>query len=329
MRIRFTLPLLALLPQFLTACGGGGAGTSLSTTPPPDILNITVSVAAQPDTAQPGGTAQITATVNNDSSNAGVTWSLACPAALCGAVSASTTASGAAATYTAPLEPPVDGMAVLITATSIANPARAASANVNVSGPIGFTSLVFGSSEILPGTSTQLTAIVFNDAANAGVQWSIAPTCGDVGPSCGTLSAATSASGEAVTYTAPPGMPCCDIVVQVTANSVSAPSVQAYGTIIIPTLAVIVSPSSLQMAAGATAQFTASVSYPGPGVTWSVQCSAADCGTIAPATSASGAAVTYTAPATVPSGGLTVNITAATIQNPGVTAVATVNLPGG
>jgi len=325
MRIRFTLLFLALLPQFLTACGGGGAGTSLPTITP---LDITVSVAAQAGTAQPGATAQITATVSNDSSDAGVTWSVACPGALCGAISPTTTASGVAATYTAPLQPPVNGMAVLITATSVANPARAASESINVSGPIGFTSLEFGSSEILPGTSTQLTAIVFNDPADGGVQWSLPANCGAGGQSCGTISPTTSASGEAVTYTAPPGIPCCDIAVEVTASSVSAPSVLAYGSIIIPTLAVIVSPSSLQMAPGATAQFTASVSYPGPGVTWSIQCSESDCGTIAPATSASGVAVTYTAPATVPSGGLTVNITAATIQNPGVTTVATVNLPG-
>ena len=108
----------------------------------------------------------------------------------------------------------------------------------------------------------------------------------------------------------------------------SAPSVLAYGSIIIPTLAVIVNPSSLQMAAGTTAQFTANVSYPGPGVTWSIQCSAADCGSIAPSTSASGAAVTYTAPAAVPAAGMTVNIQAASIANPGIAAVATVNLGG-
>lgn len=322
--MRLEPTILTLLSLCLVAWGGGSAGTSTPATTTP--LDVTVNVAVSPGSAQPGGTAQVTAVVNNDPSNSGVTWSVSCPAALCGAVSADTTASSVAATYTAPLEPPVEGMAVLVTATSIANPAIAASASINVSGPIAFSAFVFGSSEVPAGTSTQLTATVFNDPANGGVQWSIAPTCGDAGPSCGTISPATSASGEAVTYTAPPGVPCCDIVVQVTASPVSAPSVQTTNNIIIPTLAVIVSPQSAQLAPNGITQFVANVSYPGPGVTWSVQCSAADCGTIAPSSSASGVAVTYTAPATVPSGGLTVSITAATIVNSGVTAVATVNL---
>lgn len=50
---------------------------------------------------------------------------------------------------------------------------------------------------------------------------------------------------------------------------------------------------------------------------------------IAPATSASGVAVTYTAPAVVQAAGMTVNISAASVANPGIAAVATVNLPGG
>ena len=39
------------------------------------------------------------------------------------------------------------------------------------------------------------------------------------------------------------------------------------------------------------------------GVDWSVTCTSSDCGSIAPAHTASGGATTYTAPATVPTGG--------------------------
>src|SRR5271169_2853691 len=47
----------------------------------------------------------------------------------------------------------------------------------------------------------------------------------------------------------------------------------------------------------------------GAGVDWTLACTSADCGSIAPAHTASGGATTYTAPATVPTGG-SVTITA-------------------
>jgi hypothetical protein len=61
------------------------------------------------------------------------------------------------------------------------------------------------------------------------------------------------------------------------------------------------------------------------GVDWSVTCTSSDCGSIAPAHTASGGATTYTAPATVPTGG-SVTVTAASTTDPTATASATITI---
>jgi len=61
------------------------------------------------------------------------------------------------------------------------------------------------------------------------------------------------------------------------------------------------------------------------GVDWTVTCTSSDCGSLAPAHTASGAATTYTAPATVPTGG-SVTITAASTTDPTATASATITI---
>jgi hypothetical protein len=55
------------------------------------------------------------------------------------------------------------------------------------------------------GQSQPFTATVLNDAQNKGVTWSLSGA-GCTGVACGVLSAASSASGLAITYTAPAGM---------------------------------------------------------------------------------------------------------------------------
>ena len=61
------------------------------------------------------------------------------------------------------------------------------------------------------------------------------------------------------------------------------------------------------------------------GVDWSVTCTSSDCGSIAPAHTASGGATTYTAPVTVPTGG-SVTVTAASTTDPTATAAATITI---
>jgi dienelactone hydrolase len=80
-------------------------------------------------------TQQFTATVSNDPSNKGVTWSLAqngtACSSVCGTVSPTMTASGAPTTYTAPATVPANAT-VTINATSVADTTKPANATITV-----------------------------------------------------------------------------------------------------------------------------------------------------------------------------------------------------
>jgi hypothetical protein len=110
----------------LVACSSG----SSSTPPPPPAISVTVSGA--PATLTVNGTADLTATVANDSANGGVTWSCA-PSGSCGTFSAATTASGAPTTYTAPSSVP--SSAVTVTAASVTDPTKTGTASITITTP--------------------------------------------------------------------------------------------------------------------------------------------------------------------------------------------------
>jgi len=79
---------------------------------------------------------------------------------------------------------------------------------------------------------------------------------------------------------------------------------------------VSVSPAIAAVQTGSTARLTATVANDASnrGVTWLVSCSATQCGTIAPVTTLSGAAATYTAPATSPSN-INIAVTATSVTD--------------
>ena len=104
-----------------------GALTLSVTAPPPISLTITTE---PPATLAPNGTANVVARVDNDSSNAGVDWALSCGGGDCGTITAHT-ASGVAATYTAPAAIPPS--AVTITAKSTADPTAVSDVFVQIS----------------------------------------------------------------------------------------------------------------------------------------------------------------------------------------------------
>jgi pimeloyl-ACP methyl ester carboxylesterase len=291
--------------------------TATSVTNPSVTASVTVTISSVaislslPNGVVPAGTSTpITATVVGDSGNQGVKWSISCPTAPCGDVSPVTTASGTAATYTAPAATPAADLSVTITATSVANSVVSASVPITVPA-IAIAINVTGSGTVPAGTSTQLTATVSYDQANKGVTWTVQCSAA----SCGILSAVSSGSGVAVTYTAPPGTPTADLAVTVTATSLTNSAISASAGITVPAIGVTVSvnaSASTDMTAGTSLGLTATVSYDpaGKGVTWTVTCSAADCGQVSPVSSASGQAVTYTAPPTPPPTDLPVTVTA-------------------
>jgi dienelactone hydrolase len=319
-----TTPPAANLTVTITATSVANTSAAASATITVPAV-IAVSVTPSTATVQAGATAQFTATVTNDSANKGVTWSVSCSAAPCGAVSPSATASGVATTYTAPTTPPAANLTVTITATSVTNTAASASATITV--PAGIAVSVIPSTGTVQASATaKFTATVTNDPANKGVTWTV--SCSPA--PCGTVSPSATVSGASTTYTAPSTPPSADLTVTITATSVTNTSASAFATIVIPAIVVSVTPSTATVQASATAQFTATVTNDptNKGVIWTVSCSPAPCGTASPSATASGAATTYTAPSSPPSADLTVTITATSVTNASASAFATVVIPG-
>jgi len=96
--------LCVLLALVAAGCGGGSSSTTLAASNSGVTSNsgpLAVSVSASSATVPPGSSVQLTATVQNDSTNGGVAWALWCAPALpgqpgmpCGTISASTSLAG-------------------------------------------------------------------------------------------------------------------------------------------------------------------------------------------------------------------------------------------
>jgi hypothetical protein len=194
----------------------GGLPISVGFAPaPPSILGM-------------GATTQFKAVLNNDATNAGVNWTVLCGSSSCGSVNPTQTAGGVLVTYTAPATVPTGGT-VKVTATSIADPTKSASAtiqivpiSVSVSPPI----LSVGTA----GTGT-LVATVLNDASSKGADWSVSCTNTTTPGNCGTITSHT-ASGAPATYTAPSlANIAVGSTIVVTATSTTDPTKSATSTV--------------------------------------------------------------------------------------------------
>jgi hypothetical protein len=179
---------------------------------------ITVSVSPATAGVQAGGgSQQFTAVVRNDRHNRGVRWTLSgagCSASLCGTLSATTSASRTPIIYTAPRNVP-NPATVTLTATSVSNTAKRASAGITVIGSSADLAVAVSPKRASLAITQTLHVIstVQNDVAAAGVTWSASgPACS--GTSCGTFANVTSTSA---TYVAPsiPG------IYSITATSVA------------------------------------------------------------------------------------------------------------
>src|SRR5207302_134472 len=297
-----------------------------------------VGVSVSPATANvnANATQQFTATVTNDPSSRGVSWTLTQGGAVCspgcGTIAPPTTASGSPASYTAPSTIPANPN-VTVVATSVADTTKSATATVTVTAAVGVS--VSPATASVGVTSTQqFTATVTNDPSNKGVSWTLTQGRTPCSPGCGTISPINTGSGAATTYTAPSAVP-TPAQVTVTATSVADTTKFAAATVTVaPPIGVTVSPSSASVSVNATQQFTATVTNDASnkGVNWTltqsgIPCSPS-CGTIAPATTSSGSAATYTAPGTVPANpNVSVVATSAADATKSATATATVTPP--
>jgi hypothetical protein len=155
-------------------------------------------------------TQAFTATVANDSANKGVAWTVTgtgCSGATCGTVTPASSASGAAATYTAPGTVPSPAT-VTLAATSVADPTKSASATITVQATSGggvTVTLTPKRGGIVVSQALNFTATVANDAGNKGVAWTVSGT--------GTL------SGQALTAATLTGTGAGSAVVTATSNA--------------------------------------------------------------------------------------------------------------
>jgi hypothetical protein len=186
------------------------ANVTITTQPGVSVAMTT----APPASLQISTTASVAATVSNDSANKGVTWSCA-PSAACGSFTPAQTASGAVTTYTAPAAVPA-GASVTITATSVSDITKSATANVTITAPpISVAITTVPPASMQTNATASVAATVSNDSANQGVTWSCTPSA-----SCGSFTPAQTASGAATTYTAPAAVPAGGNVT-ITATAVS------------------------------------------------------------------------------------------------------------
>lgn len=200
------------ITAFATADHSFTATASFTVTDPISI-NITQ---APPATLLTGATAPVIAVVTNDTTNSGVTWSVSCPNDPCGTVTPVQTASGIAATFTAPptvpFPNPLPGLQATITAFATAtglpgtsSTAVRSSVTVNIAAPISVKiTTPIANNTLTQNSSVSIAATLSNDSANGGVDWTV--TCSIAG-ACGSFSATHTASGAPTTFTAPATVP--------------------------------------------------------------------------------------------------------------------------
>lgn len=244
---------------FLLAAGvlAGGCGSGTSTADisvgAPAFTDVNgAPVATAPTSLNSGQSAYLTVAVSDDPQNLGANWSVYCGSApppgtppppgqtqsdACGTLTPSHTLSGPVpsyatsgagyvALYTAPPAPPARGTVTLY-ASSTTNPSRWSSVTLTIDAlPISVGFAPAPPSTLAAGASLSLKAVVDNDPADAGVNWTA--VCGS--SDCGSFHPAQTGSGVVATYTAPAAVPQGGTV-QVVATSVTDPTKSASATI--------------------------------------------------------------------------------------------------
>jgi arylsulfate sulfotransferase len=151
--------VLALL-SFLSGCGGSSSTNSGNT--------ISVTISPTTATVASGGTAQFTATVTGDSSNAGITWTVSSSSATPGTVDAT-------GKYTAPSV--TAATTATVVATSKTDTTKSASAIVTINPAAAAVTITPQTAFVGAGQVEQFTATVTGESATT-VTWSVNGTAG-------------------------------------------------------------------------------------------------------------------------------------------------------
>ncbi len=187
------------------AATAGLSGCGISSGGPGGNAAINVAIASAPSAMYVNDHSTISATTNDTS---GVTWTCA-PASSCGAFAASQTMNAAATTYTAPAQIP-SGNLVTLTATSVTDSTKRASAQVTINAASGIQVAwnTFPSSPLRVTGTESLEVQVQGDSTNAGISLNCTPV-----KACGSFSQVTVGPPQNgvyvvdMVYTAPANVP--------------------------------------------------------------------------------------------------------------------------
>jgi hypothetical protein len=169
--VTYTAPSAAPLPSDVTLTATSVADESKSSPARITILApaaVTVSVSPSTASVQVSQTAIFSASVQNDSQNRGVSWSLAgagCTSAACGTL---TNVTATSVTYNAPAAVP-NPRSVTLTATSLADASSARAATITVTSGAVATRMPVGTN--LSGMDDWSTEITFVDAFRNSRPW--------------------------------------------------------------------------------------------------------------------------------------------------------------
>jgi hypothetical protein len=312
----------------LTAALTGNPAIASSATLPIVSLPISVAFASPPASAAAGASVGLQANALNDTTGAGVAFTVSCSSSPCGSFS---NVQAFSATYTAPATVPSGGMNVVITATSKADTTKFADITVAITAGAAEGTILVNVSPPNLNVATQgaahvakFVATVLNDPAGKGVTWSVTCNYSNCGQAPG-----SSTSGAQAIYTANGTVPiggvvtvtACSMSVTTACGNAMATEVATSPTPIVITMTKM-PPATLGENAPAT--LTATANPAGQNIVWSAACGTSDgCGSFNPAQTSTGQSTIYTAPATVPQGSV-VTITAASVSvtSPSNSAVA-------
>ncbi len=247
------------------------------------VRQVSISISPTTASVNAGANAEFTATVAN-SSNGAVTWT---------STGGSVTGSGSSIVWNSPL----DAGSYTVTATSVADPSKSASATVTVA-PI-VVALTPTSATVPFGGSQQFSVAVTGAASNE-VTWS-------------TTGGTISGTGANVTWNAPANAGSYEVRATSTLN----PEVRAVATITVTPIQISLSPSTVSLFRGEPTVFTATVTgstAEHSGVSWSATCGSGN---------ANGSSYNYTAPVTA--GSCVVKATSTTDAAKFAEATVTVN----
>jgi hypothetical protein len=340
----YTAPSVAPIGESITVTATVTSNPSQSSSVSLTIVALPIGIkfynTTPPQSLEINATLGLNAQVTNDPAGAGVIWTVTCGStSVCGSfnptIANTPNSTVFFTTYTAPAVVPTGGT-VTITATSLTDTTKSVSATLTITvppPPVPVTVSVLPSSVYVETVgsahSTTLTAIVDNDSATAGVDWSLSCSASSCGTFSGSKTAHT-ASGVAVSYSGPSAVS-SDGTVTITAASTTNPAVSASATAtIVTTTPIVVTMSSAPPAVLTTgSQATLEANVTGDtgnlGVNWTASCgSAGACGSfnLSPAHTASAGQIVYTAPASVPTGGLVTITASSAASTPSNSAIA-------